>query len=477
MALVERKKVGGAGIFDGALSSKTLWEMSENFKVTKSQDMGFTVFDSELNYNAVVNEMHKAVNTRYSQLKEQLDYFIRKGKVSFYNGHGKMLDKHTVEITYSGDEPDTQISCENIVLAIGSRPRYLPEIPIDEKTIVTSDGVSRMDNFPKSIVILGAGVIGCEFATIFSNYGKTKVYLIDKADRILPFEDEDVAGLVAKNLEANGVHIHRGASLEKMENKNGEVEYTLSFADGRSEIRTVQKALISVGRVPNTENLGLESVGVTLNNRGFAEDEDTQTNIPNIYAVGDFTADIALVNVAELEGRHAVERMFGEHNKPLIYQNISTIMFLNPEVASVGMNETQARQKGVAYRLASMNYRYVNRAVAMRKVNGFIKVLVSDDEEMTLLGLRVIGNHASSTVQAIALLVSMNASVKVLAELIHPHPSIPEGIQECARMLMGKSIIKPEVFNNHLKCYRVSKDGRIENLNFETKPSTTPIAN
>lgn len=465
IALIERKKIGGAGIFDGALSSKTLWELSEKYKLIKELNNGYTVYDSELNYQSVVDEMNRAVVNRFAQLKEQLDYFIKKGKIDFYNGSGKMLSNKEVEISYENDSEI--IYAENTVLAIGSRPRKLPNIPIDEKTIVTSDSVTHFKDFPKSIVILGAGVIGCEFATIFSNFGRTKVFLIDKADRILPFEDEDISSNIASNLERSGVHIHRGASLESMKIVDGKVEYSLNFKDGRKEIYTVEKALVSVGRVPNSENIGLREIGLELSDRGHCIDSDTQTNISNVYAVGDFTADIALVNVAELEGRHAVERMFDNNYKPLIYNNISTIMFLNPEVASVGVNETQAKQNKIPYKLASIKYKYVSRAIAMRKMDGFIKILVSDDEEMKILGMRVIGDHASSTIEAIALLISMEKSIKVLAELIHPHPSIPEGIQECARMLMGNSIIKPEVFNLDLKCYRVTSEGKVENLIFE----------
>jgi dihydrolipoamide dehydrogenase len=311
---------------------------------------------------------------------------------------------------------------------------------------------------------LGAGVIGCEFATIFSNFGKTKVFLIDKEERILPFEDEDISHAVAANLEDNGAVIHHGASLEKMSIVDGKVEYVLSFKDGRKETHTVEKALISVGRVSNCENLGLEAAGVALNERGCIDDEHTRSNVPNIYAVGDFTADISLVNVGELEGRHAVERMFGSPKRELVYENISTIMFLNPEVASVGLNETQARKKKIPYRIAIMHYRYVNRALAMHKLDGFFKILVSDDDDMKILGMRVMGPHASSTIMAVALMISMDIGIEHLAELIFPHPSIPEGIQECARMLMGTSIVKPEVFNLDVRCYRVDAEGRVEDL-------------
>jgi dihydrolipoamide dehydrogenase len=463
VALVERHKVGGAGIFDGALSSKTLWELSESYKLTHNTHLGYTVYESEVHFGNVMQQAHQAVAQKHVQLKQQIAHFQKSGQLQFFKGHAKFASQNEVGITDIEGNSQT-IWADNTVMAVGSRPRYLPNIPIDEVTILTSDGVSSLPDFPKSIVILGAGVIGCEFATIFSNFGKTKVYLIDKEERILPFEDEDISRAVAANLESNGAVIHHGASLEKMSIVNGKVEYVLNFKDGRTETHTVEKALISVGRVSNSENLGLEAAGVVLNDRGNIDDEHTRSNVPNIYAVGDFTADIALVNVGELEGRHAVERMFSKPARVLVYENISTIMFLNPEVAAVGLNETQARKKRIPYRIAIMNYRYVNRAIAMCKMDGFFKILVSDDDEMKILGMRVMGNHASSTIMAVALMISMDIGIEHLAELIFPHPSIPEGIQECARMLMGTSIVKPEVFNLDVRCYRVDAQGRVEDL-------------
>jgi dihydrolipoamide dehydrogenase len=463
VALVERNKVGGAGIFDGALSSKTLWELSESYQLTRNTNLGYTVYDSEVHFSSVMHQAHRAVAEKHVQLKKQISYFEKTGRLTFFKGHAKFASKNEIGITDSEGQSQT-IWADNIVMAVGSRPRYLPHIPIDEKIILTSDGVSSLPDFPKSIVILGAGVIGCEFATIFSNFGKTKVFLIDKEERILPFEDEDISHAVAANLEDNGAVIHHGASLEKMSIVDGKVEYVLSFKDGRKETHTVEKALISVGRVSNCENLGLEAAGVALNERGCIDDEHTRSNVPNIYAVGDFTADISLVNVGELEGRHAVERMFGSPKRELVYENISTIMFLNPEVASVGLNETQARKKKIPYRIAIMHYRYVNRALAMHKLDGFFKILVSDDDDMKILGMRVMGPHASSTIMAVALMISMDIGIEHLAELIFPHPSIPEGIQECARMLMGTSIVKPEVFNLDVRCYRVDAEGRVEDL-------------
>ncbi|MCH9821890.1 MAG: FAD-dependent oxidoreductase [Bacteroidetes bacterium] len=267
--------------------------------------------------------------------------------------------------------------------------------------------------------------------------------------------------MVSRNLEENGVLVHKNSSLKSMKIVDGNVEYVLEYNDGRIEVLTVEKALISIGRVPNVENLGLQEVGMKLDSRGFAVDTDTKTSIPNIYAVGDFTADIALVNIAEMEGRYAAEQIAGIDDSKMIYDNISTIMFLNPEVAGVGKNEKTCRAEGIAYKVAVMDYRFVNRAIAKRRVQGFFKLIVTDDAEMKIIGMRAVGDQASSTIESVAMLIALDRGVKDLADLIFPHPAITEGLQECARMLLGKSIVKPRVFNQHLKCYRYCADGRI----------------
>ncbi len=459
VAFIEKERLGGAGIWNGALTSKTMWELSANYTTSQAIGLGYRAYDSEIVFSEVLNQMNQATFEKYAQLKTQIDYFHRKGLIDFFNGHGKLKTKNEIEISYKDGQSEL-IWADNTVLAIGSRPRYVPNIEIDEKTIMTSDGIHSITHLPESMVILGAGVIGSEFATIFSNYGKTKVYIIDKQDKILPFEDRDLADIVASNLQESGVTIHYGSDLVRMEVVDGRVEYEINV-DGRTEIYNVEKALISVGRVPNIENLGLENVGIKINSRGYCIDDDTQTCVDNIYAVGDFTADIALVNVGELEGRYAVERIFGSPKRKINYDNISTIMFLNPAIVGVGYNEIKCRQMNIPYKVATMHYKFVNRAIAMRKTEGLFKILVTNDEEMKVLGMRACGRHASSTIESIALLIDKGLSIHELAELIHPHPSITEGIQECARMLCGKSIIKPEIFNMDLKCYSVSAEGRM----------------
>jgi dihydrolipoamide dehydrogenase len=463
--LIEKDKVGGAGVTNGALSSKTWWELSRELAAFRNKLKKFGMETPDISYREIQQEVRNAIEERKGMLvghMVQMQTSRHADLLTFRKGNARLLSQNLVEIvTDNGIEV---VWADYVILATGSRPRYLSELPIDEKIVMTSDGIENMDDFPESMVIVGAGVIGCEFATIFSAFGKTKVHLIDKGDRILPFEDEDVVKVIERNMEGNGILIHRNSKLIHMQVKNGRVEYELEYDNGSKAKFNVEKALVAVGRRPNFEGLWDESVPIEFTKRGI-KDNETQTNIDNIYAVGDITADISLVNVGELEGRYAVEKIFGNPARKLVYENISTIMFLNPEVAGVGLNEISAREKGIDYRVVTLDYSCIPRAIAKRNTQGFIKLLVANDDDMKILGLKIIGHHASSAMQAVALLISMDKGIEELAECVHPHPSITEGIQECVRMLLGKSLFKPEAMKGKLSC-RTSRSGLYEDIYF-----------
>ncbi len=456
VVLIEKDKLGGAGIYNGALTSKTMWELSRKVDTINTNLYSAGRRQLDVTWDDVQKTIKEAVFERkfqYSSHVKMLDTKLQ-GDFSYEKGTALMLSNHEVAIKRK-DDTETTVWAENIVIATGSRPRVIPNIDVDEKIIMTSNGIHHMESFPKSLVIVGAGVIGCEYATMFSSFSKTKVYLIDKADHILPFEDRDISSLVANNLKKNGVTIHNKANLERLEKIDGEVEYELAYGDGRKEVIRVEKALLSIGRIPNVENIGMENAGVLMSERGrHIGDDDTQTNIPNIYAVGDVSGNLSLVNVGELEARHCIERMFMDTQpEPISYDNISTIMFLDPEVASVGINEKQCVEQGIPCKVVKIDYSTIARAIAMRKTEGFFKIIVTNDKEMKILGMRAIGEHASSAIQAVALLIKMDKGIDELAELIHPHPSIIEGIQECVRMLLNKSVFKSSIFKDKLKCY------------------------
>ncbi len=456
VCLVETNRVGGAGVYHGALSSKTMWELSQKVRNVNDTIISLGRRKFEISWEEMSKTLEEAVFERKFQyschiklLKNQRADLFR-----YARGYGRLISKNEVQIE-SSDKTTEIIRGEYIIVATGSTPRRLPDMNVNEKEIMTSDGIDQMNGFPKSLVIVGAGVIGCEYATIFSNFGKTKVYLIDRADRILPFEDEDISKMVSDNLEKNGVTIHHKASLEKMEIIDGEVVYTINCPEiGGVEVIKVEKALLAVGRIANIDNIGLEAVGINRGANGrHIGDNDTQTNVKNIYAAGDASGRIALVNMGEIEARHAVEKMFDNKKERLSYDNISTIMFLQPEVAAVGINEQQCIEKNIPCKVVKLDYSVIARAIAMRKTQGFFKIIVTNDDKMKILGMRAVGEHASSAIQAVALLMKYDQGIDSLAELVHPHPSIVEGIQECVRMLLNKSIFKASVFKDKLACY------------------------
>ncbi|HSO40630.1 MAG TPA: NAD(P)/FAD-dependent oxidoreductase [Labilithrix sp.] len=457
VVIVDRGQVGGAGIHAGALSSKTMWHLSNDYACAARADRGYhAVGGLEVSYPNVIESVRTAVSERRSLLDRQLACLATPSEsgaiVTLVRGSARFTSPGSVEVKRHDGVVET-IDAKHFLIATGSRPRVPDTIPVDGEYVVTSDQIEAFPSFPESMVIVGAGVVGCEYATIFANYGKTKIHIIDRQPRILPFEDEDVAEEVASSFESMGVVIHRASKLESLKVVDGKVEYVITNAEGKVETIRVERALVSVGRIPNTVDLGLEAAGVKLDKGGGVIVENTRTSAPHIHAAGDVTMDIALVNVAELEGRYAVEAMFGLDPRPIRYEALSAIMFLKPEVASVGLNEIKAREQNIPYRVGVVSNRLISRNIAMRETHGFIKVLASPDTHR-ILGLRVVGPEASSTIQGIAFLIDQEATLEDIDHCVHPHPAITEGVQECARMLLGRSVMKVDVFGREglLRC-------------------------
>jgi dihydrolipoamide dehydrogenase len=462
VCLVERARLGGAGIYEGALSSKTMWELSRDYRNATRTDRGFVAERVEVHFGAVAESVAQATAMKTAQMARQLRELSvprpgMPGTIELLEGTARFVDPHTIEVIHAGGPP-SRMTADHFIVATGSRPRTLPSIDIDANTILTSDHIGCLDHFPRSLVILGAGVVGCEFATIFANFGQTKVYLIDRAERILPFEDADIARLCSKNLEKRGVTIHHRARLLSMRTVDDEVEYTIEHPTGGRETIRVEKALISIGRCPSTDDLNLPAAGVTLRPCGHIEVQDTLTSAPHIHAVGDVTLDMALVSVGEIEGRHAAEQICGADTPALSYDNMPTIMFLDPEVAAIGINEQDAQRKRIPYRVAVYDYDLVNRPIAMRATEGFVKLIVTPDDEMKILGVRALGVHASTMLEAVSFMMQHGRCARELAEVLHPHPAVTEGLQECVRMLLGTSIYKPHVFRNELRLSHIDYD-------------------
>ncbi|MDB4946593.1 MAG: Dihydrolipoamide dehydrogenase [Labilithrix sp.] len=449
VVMIERGQVGGAGIHAGALSSKTMWHLSNDYACAARSDRGYrAVGNVEVSYPDVIASVRAAVAERRSLLERQLAHLANPrasgAVVTLVRGTGRFVSPHEVEVQRL-DGTVEMIRADHFMIATGSHPRVPDNIVVDGVHVVTSDQIESFPAFPESLVVVGAGVVGCEYATMFANYGKTRISIIDRQPRILPFEDEDVAEEVATSFESMGVVIHRASKLESLKVVDGKVEYVITNADGKLETLRVERALVSVGRIPNTADLGLEAAGVAVDRSGNVVVQDTRSSVPHIHASGDTTLDIALVNVAELEGRYAAEAMFGLAPRPIRYEALSAIMFLKPEVASVGLNELKAREQKIPYRVGVVHNQLITRNIAMRETRGFVKVLAAPDTGR-ILGLRVVGPEASSTIQGIAFLIDQEATLDDIDRCVHPHPAVTEGVQECARMLLGRSVLKLDVF-------------------------------
>lgn len=458
ICLVEGRDLGGAGVKWGALASKTLWELSRDYAVAAKVDRGYRAQGLQVDYNAVHQTVMEAVREKQYQLRSQLETFSPQrypgpGSITLKRGWARLRDSNHVAIT-GRDGSEEVVQAQYLLLAPGSRPRGFKNVEVDQQQVLDSDGVLGLSHFPKRLLILGAGVIGCEYATAFANFGQTQVHLVDHKERVLPFEDVDVSAFVQKNLESQGVRCYQNAQLRDVERVADGLEVILDYPDGRTQVVEVDQVLLSVGRQPNLEHLGLEEAGLACTPQGFLETSAYCHVCQNIYAAGDVTQHPNLVNIAELEGRRSVLHMFGCAARPLNYRNMSSIMFFQPSVAAVGLNEQQCQQQGLSYRVAIFSNALLTRAIAMRAVTGFVKILVTDDDELQILGMRAAGPQVSNTVLSIAHFMDHEKGAMEVLKSVYPHPSISEGTQECLRLLIGKSVYKPAAFPEYLRLQR-----------------------
>jgi dihydrolipoamide dehydrogenase len=460
VCIIEAGEIGGAWIMNGALSSKTMWELSQDYSVAASIDRGFRASALNLDYRNVRKSVIKAAKTKQLQMLSQIESFSSikssNGSLTLKMGFASFIDKNHVLIT-NGNSTET-VQSKNFIIATGTQPKKYPGIDVDQERIIDSDGILNLTEFPERMIIIGSGIIGTEFATIFSSFKHTEVHLLDRTHRVIPFEDRDVSDFVSANLEKNGVIIHYTANLREIKKRSNCLEVVLDYADGHSSVLEVDVALISIGRVPNTDNLGLEKVGIQRNAQGYIQikPDCMAQNCPeevNIFAAGDITGQGQLVNIAEMQGRYAAKKICGQAPFPIDYSNMSTLMFFRPEVAAVGMNETQAQASGIPYRAAYYSNELIGRALAMRNTSGFVKILLSNDGNEKILGMRAAGPQASALIVSVAHLINQGNSLQEVMRVVHPHPSITEGIQECLRVFKNESIYKPAAFPNLIKVW------------------------
>ncbi len=468
VCIIEGNNIGGGGIVNGVLSSKTMYELSMDYALAARTDRGYRAGSLNLDFSKVKKTVIEATKEKQLQLLSQIETFAKDksliGSLKLIKGWASFVDSHTIKISLENGGEEL-IYANNVIIATGSKPRTAPGLDIDHKRIINSDDILSLEKFPERMLIVGSGIIGCEFATIFSNFNQTEVHLLDRSNRVLPYEDEDVSDFVAKNLEDNGVIIHHTANLRTINKQKDCLEVILDYEAGNSKVIEVDIALIAIGRTPNTANMGLENIGIKPTEKGTVNISDecvlyNKNNTCHIYAAGDVTGHAQLYSVAEFQGRMAAEKIADKPCYTPNYSSLSTLMFFRPELASVGKNEKQLQKRNIPYKVAYYSSKLINRSIAMRSTNGFVKIIVSCDEDPQILGMRAGGPQASSYIVSIAHLMNQKHSLQETLDILYPHPSVAEGIQECLRTLCGKSVFKPKAFPDliHFKEWHPEED-------------------
>lgn len=454
VCIVEAGEIGGAGITNGALSSKTMWELSSDYAIARKRDRGYYASELTISYAQVMKAVREAVSEKQYQILSQIETFAKREgcdrSVTLLKGWAKFEDSHTVTVMGKDGKP-FRITAEDFVIATGSTPRQHPTLPTDGKRIINSDHMDKIEAFPKRILIVGAGIVGCEFATIFANFGESEVHLLDSQNRVIPFEDDDVSDYVNDKLTEIGVQTHHQATLREVREEEDHLDVILDYSDGHTEVVAVDMILVSIGRVANSSNLGLENIDAKVTRGGVLEVDSECRVCEHIYAAGDISGKMALVNIAEMEGRFAAKAINHKIKYPLSYHNISTIMFFNPEVAAIGLNEKECQSRGLAYKVIYYHHSLISRAIAMRDTDGFFKIIVSNEPDPLILGMRAAGPQSAASIVYMASMINTRQRLSEVMKTVHPHPSIGEGIQECLRTLSSKTILKQKAFPDKIK--------------------------
>lgn len=434
-ACVEEGNLGGVCLNIGCIPTKALLESAAMIThLGHAKEFGVTVGE-------IKTDMAQAVK-RSRQVSERLvkgiGFLFKKNKVTHVPGRGRLAGKGQVEVT--GKDGKTQtITGKHVIVATGSRPRDLPFLKIDHDRVWDSTDAMMSPEAPKSLAIVGAGAIGCEFADVYAAFG-TKVTLIEMADRVLPLEDRDCSAVVEKSYRKRGMNVLTGVSLQKADiGKNG-VTLTVKDAKGGTQTIEAERVLSAIGRAPLVEDIGLEKAGVKLTDRGFiAVDRQMKTNVEGIYAVGDVAGPPLLAHKGSHEGVACVEAIHGDPHAGINYDNIPNCTYCHPEVASVGLTEEQAREKGLDIQMGTFPWTANGRALTSGDTDGFVKV-IRDKRYNEVVGAHIVGPHATELIAEFIVGRHLETTVEEMDRAMHPHPTLSEAVAEAALASLGHAL-------------------------------------
>ena len=429
VCLIEKGEWGGTCLNRGCIPTKTLFAVAS--LATQIQDaagFGLKIQGAEVDYPQVL--AHK--NTTVTQLTGGITKLLKGNGVQTVNGVGTLTGKNTIEVSQI-DGAKEQIDATKIIIATGSEPANIPLFDIDEEQVLTTTGMLNLQALPESLVIVGGGVSGCEFASIFNGLG-CRVTVIELLPTILATEDVQVIRQIRLFMKRKGIEIKTDVNVTQVD--KSETGVTATLASG--EQIQAEKMLVSIGRQFNSEGVGLQQVGVRTENGKIVVNERMETNIPGIYAVGDVASRYLLAHVASAEGVVAAQNCMGEKAE-IDYGTVPSCVFTIPEIAKVGMTEDEAKTEGYEFKVGRFPYAASGKALGMRETDGFVKV-ISDEEYGDILGVHILGAHASDLIHEAAVAIRLGASVADLAHTIHAHPTLGEIVMESAEAAYGQAI-------------------------------------
>ena len=437
VAVVEREELGGICLNRGCIPTKAMLRSAEVLTTMRhAADYGVLADNVTVDFEKVVQRREKVVK----QLTGGVGSLMKSYGVEVVRGTGQLVERGKVRVT--GDAEVT-INTRNVIVATGSSPAKLPIPGADGPGVIDSDGALALREVPKSMLIIGGGAVGSEWACVFSAFG-TQVTLVEMMPTLLPLEDEDMGKQLARSLQRQGVTVHTEAKLEEIaQGDDGLTVGVLTLKDGKQERVAAEKVLVGVGRRPNTGNLGLEALGVTTDRRGFIEvDDRLRTSAGNVYAIVDVTGKQLLAHLASHQGVAAAEAIAGTGH-PMDYKAVPACTYTHPEVASVGLSETKAREAGYDVKIGTFPFGANGRALTYGETEGLVKV-VADAKYGELLGMHIIGPTASELIPEATLGIRLEATLEDITGTIHAHPTLAEAVGEAAWAAMGAALNLPK---------------------------------
>ncbi len=434
VTVVEDAEVGGTCLNRGCIPTKTIIASADALdRVRRAADYGIQVpGEVSFDLNKVRERKDKVVSTQVKGIRN----LFKSWGISLVEGRGSLLSNDTTKVIQR-DGTTLDIKSDSIIIATGSRPAGISGIPIDGNRIMTSDDALRLSRIPASILIVGAGVIGCEFAFLYRSFG-AEVTVVEMMPRALMTEDQEISAVIEREMKKAKIKLITNVTVKNAVASDTGVKTVLSSGQ---EINSEQ-VLVSIGRSFNSESIGLEAAGIIKGKRGeIVVNERMETNVNGIYAIGDVTGKILLAHVASHQGLVAVQNALG-HSSVMDYSTVPSAVFTAPEIGSVGLREQQALEQGLKYRVGRFQFRGLGKAHAMGEITGIVKVL-SDADTDRIIGVHICGAHATDLVHEGVLAMKMRATARELGSMIHAHPTMAEAIMEAAEDIHKLSIHTP----------------------------------